>query len=211
MRTCVVCPTRDRPESFLRTAESHATTSKNSHLFAYVDEDQRRLYEALSLPERTHLVIGPRIGMVTAVNVMVQQNRSFDAFGYVTDDARFTAPGWDDYLAECIGGFRNGIGVVSAHHQHGIWLNFPFVSRQWIDVVGWLAYPPQQHYCWDTLLELLGEATAIVYAPQDRFAIDHDAITSGATVAHLGSDAASFLQWCITSRRELVMKLRAAM
>jgi hypothetical protein len=101
--------------------------------------------------------------------------------------------------------------VVSAYHAHGPWVNFPYVSRDWIERVGWYACPQTHHYCWDTVMELLGEATRIDYAKQHDFEIEHDAIQDGSQIPAFEMDCVQFLSWVITTRREIVQKLRAAM
>jgi len=207
----IVCATRDRPGDFLRLARSFHDTSIHAHLMAYVDDDQSAAYQALELPPRVRLHVGKRVGPIQAINWIVHSYRSgYRIYGVAPDDATFLTPGWDDWLRDTIDGLPGRLGIVAAAHDCGEYVNFACVSREWVEVCGWYAYPHAYHFIWDTVLEMLGEATRIVYAPASKFMMHHDQKPTINTEDHYTGDAHSFLMWCVGERRALVHKIREA-
>lgn len=168
MRVAVLCPTRDRPDGLARLASSLGTRAS---LFAYVDGDQRDLYDNV-VAENLSYCVGERIGPVASANALVQRFPDFDAYGLITDDAVVTTPGWDQWLLEVFR--RYPYAVVSPYHNMGNHVDMPFVSRQWIETVGWFACPACYHYCWPTVHSLIGDMTMIVHSGMNDFAIRHD-------------------------------------
>jgi len=215
MKTLVVCPSRSRPSALYDMAESIMETS-NADIAVYIDDDQLDVYRdsgfnwKVRFGTRMKITIGKRIGPAAAVESLVKAFKKYDIYGLSTDDSIYRSKGWDGFAAKCISQFPNRIGVVSAHHGHGPWVNFPYVSRTWIDTLGWFVCPGVTHYCWDTALELLGDATEIVYATKEQFEIDHMAAPASGNPATVQHDALTFLTWCINNRRQDVVNLRAA-
>lgn len=210
MRTAVLCPTRGRREGLLRTHESLCRTSTHSTLIACVDEDDRDTYAGLDTEMfRLHFSYAPRVSIVDALNRAVQTFHGYDAYGYIVDDARFTNR-WEDWLESVINDSPGRIVVASPEHNGGPWVNFPFVSRQWVKAAGWYACPDTLHFCWDTVAEMLGEATAIRFATKDEFFIEHDMLMAPDR-PDMVEDAQSFLWWCVTDRKNTVRSLREAM
>lgn len=207
----VIAPTRDRPQDFVGLCESFANTSTHAELVGYVDDDQHHLYDALQLPERCRMHFGQRQGPVFAVNTMAHLNRDpIRIYGVAPDDSRFMKAGWDDYLVEAFERFPKRIGVVSPAHSCGDYVNFPYVSREWIEVVGWMAYPHAYHFIWDTLIEILAESSnCIEYAPADKFLFFHEQ-KPAINLDRYSSDAHSFLMWCVGDRRSVVKRVRDA-
>lgn len=204
-----ICPTRSRPGPLKKTIETFLQTSDSAHFIAWVDEDQKDLYRFDH--ERVRIHVGSRMGPVRSTNLIADlYGQNYDVLGMVPDDCAFKVPGWDRYLEQTIQGFPNRIGMVSAAHNNGPFVNFPWVTQQWFNLVGWYFYPTNFHYCCDTVLEILGEcANAIVYAPADRFLIEH--LSEGFTNQEkFEPDALAFLNWCIHERRDLVRRVREA-
>jgi hypothetical protein len=191
--------------------ESFAATSTHAHLVAYIDEDQKDLYAGLTLPERVRTHHGPHLGPIHAVNTLAHINREpYRIYGMVPDDARFLSSGWDDYALAAIDAMPGRIAVMSPAHSNGDYVNMPFVTREWIELVGWVAYPHAYHFIWDTILEILGDSTgAMIYAPAQCFLFHHHT-RPAANMDEYQSDAHSFLLWCVTERRRIVEKVRAA-
>lgn len=215
MRTLVVCPSRNRPEFLATMVESILKTSK-ADVAVYIDNDQVDLYRNSGIlwggrfGERLLIEIGPRIGPARAIDKLAMTHLDYDVFGLSTDDSIYKSPGWDKFTERAIREFDNRIGVVSAAHGGGPWVNFPYVSREWITTLGWYVCPGVTHYCWDTCIEILGDATNIVYATKKQFEIDHQAQpTQG--IDRFALDGALFLGWCINQRPVAMKKLRAAM
>lgn len=209
MSVLVLCPTRDNPEAVKRTIQSMLETSSDAEMLLCVDSDQADLYAPACRP-RVSLFSKPLTDIVDLLNAAISGHEA-DIYGLIVDDARFTTPGWDVWLETAIDGFPKRLGVVSASHNVGTFVNFPYVSREWIETVGWYACPTTQRFCWDTVLEMLGEATRIEYAPEDRFHIQHDLERNDKAVQIFMTDAVQFLGWCVNERRSLVQKIRGEM
>lgn len=195
----------------MAACQSFVSTSTHANLIAYVDDDQESMYRALTLPERCHLFVGRRVGPVEATNLLVHHHREpARIYGRISDDCLFLTPGWDDYVLRTIDGFPGRLGVLSIAWSNAEFVNFPWVSREWVETVGWYFFPRAFHHCCDTVLELLGDATRIVYSDPKDFEMAHAAVDY-MNQEHLDADAKEFLHWCVTARRETVKKIRAAM
>lgn len=191
-----------------------------AELVVRLDDDQRGLYAQVPEPARVRFEYGPRIGPGASIQASAYQTmrmaqerndlvlRPYDAFCAAPDDAEFVTPGWDLYALEVLQSFPGKIGVVSAAHDQGRFLNYPCVSKEWINALGWYAHPTIYHFCWDTMHELLGDATNIVYAPRDKWLMHHQGLPQN--LQHYGQDTSAFLTWCVTERPEAVARLRAA-
>lgn len=186
-------------------------TSELTTMLLCIDHDQREPYSRMPDHPRLKIQVGLRADIVGSINTAVKAHPGYDAYGLLVDDARFTVVGWDRWLLGSIDDFPNRLGVISAAHNIGEFVNFAYVSREWVEVVGWYACPDTVHFCWDTVLEMLGEATAIVYAPKEWFHIDHDLSQNDEKVKVFMEDCVRFLDWCVNARRALVFKIRAAM
>lgn len=213
MKVAVVCPTRDRPEAFTRLSISVHATARDADLFSYIDDDQRDLYRSSNsgVHGSGRDFHGPRIGPIAAANKLVEMNPGYDAYGFLTDDCEVTTENWDQWLFAAIDQMPNRVGAVSPHLEGIPYLSFPFLTRAWIDAVGFFAYPRAYHFCWDTIVEILAEPTCLVKAPADRFSIRHPNHTSMNVKDHFERDSRSFLFWAIRERRELTQKIREAM
>jgi len=211
-------PSRGNPEGALRAYESVIATSKDADAVLCIDDDQVAEYAHMPA-ERMHKFVAKQSGMVGILNEAVSHHPEYDVFGLLVDDSRILTPGWDEYVEGLIATFPNRIGVVSAYHGgHELfgndipdYVNFPFVSKQWVEALGWFACPYTYHFCWDTVLELLGDATRIEYAEKDRFRIQHDMHESAGRDGKMHWDLRQFLTWCITGRKNSVMRLKRAM
>lgn len=220
MSILIICPSRSRPDHLERMIRSFVSTSTVAQLVVRLDEDQRGLYAGLEVPERVSFEYGPKIGPGGSINGSAYDNmrmskernelalRPYEAFCAAPDDAEFMTPGWDIYALETLRSFPGRIGVVSAAHDQGAFLNYPCVSKEWINILGWYAHPTIYHFCWDTMHEMLGDATNIVYAPRDKWLMKHEGLPQN--MERYGTDTSAFLTWCVTERPLSVAKLRRA-
>lgn len=211
MKIAVLCPSRDNPVGAERAFLSMIETSQFTDMILCIDHDQEDLYATIPRNDRLKVLPGPRTDIVGSVNRAVSEFRGYDIYGLVVDDATFLTRAWDQWLAEAINSLPKRLGVVSAFHNLGGFVNFAYVSREWIDLLGWYACPDTQHFCWDTVLEMIGEATAIRYATESEFAIFHDSHPRDEAVKVFCLDAVQFLGWCVNKRRDTVTKIREAM
>lgn len=211
-RIAVLCPTRGNPEGLKRAARSVIETASLADIMPYVDDDQSEIYGNVEklFPSRMFKLVGPRVDQAAAVNQLVSTFPGYSAYGLITDDAEMKVGGWDRYVLDVLDHFPGRIGVVSGAHTLGGFVNFAYVSGQWIEAAGWYACPDTIHFCWDTVIEMLGEATEIVYAPKERFFIEHNHVYDDKKVQLFMMDAVKFLGWCINKRRDVVASLREA-
>jgi len=208
MRVAVLCPTRDRPERFQRLCDSVKATSSEAVVRGYVDEDQVDLYPP-SNGQRFSWESGPRVGVVAALNHLVRKNPGFDAYGILTDDCVVNTPGWDYYIGEVMDSFPRRLCVVSPYHNFGNQVDMPFVSKEWIRLIGWYACPNTYHYCWPIITGLIGEMTAICHCPMTRFGIEHDLHVENK--AAQVRDAQPFFEFVSLKLPALVERIREAM
>lgn len=222
----MICPSRDRPRELVKAYESMLASSQEPHLVAYVDGDQRDLYlhhlqgyEPSLVGVRGHLIwerrtdsrltimLAEQIGSVNASNRICHFFREpFTIYGMIPDDSTFKTQDWDHYLIEKLD--HNVPHVVSAAHNHGGMVNFPWVNRAWIEAVGWYYYPTNYHHCCDTIVEMIGECcNAITYADEADFLMDHEHKPS-MNAEKFPVDALGFLGWCIGERREVVKNVK---
>lgn len=83
----------------------------------------------------------------------------YDAYLWVTDDMTFVRSGWEPQVLEAISRFPRRIGVVHLQADVDVpYANWICVSREWLDAVGWFAWPGCGYFCSDTILQSLGEA-----------------------------------------------------
>lgn len=177
-RVLVIVPSRDRPKELATLIHTIRNTSASADVAAYIDEDQRTLYSYLlekGIP-RVLVEVGPRIGPVAAANHLAAKHlQNYVAFGFVPDDARFTTRSWDDHVMLSV---RGGPRAVAPSHATTD-VDMPFVSREWIERLGWFAWPGLYHWGWPSVVAALGDALGVIRRshPQEFF-IDHPAENS---------------------------------
>lgn len=229
MRALIICPSRGRPAQFAQTVRSFEATSTKASLVAYIGHDQEESYrrelegydftlwntriseDGITNPGRVRIVIGKDAPPVELDNRVARlYQRFFDCMGVIPDDCEFQKPGWEEVLAKAFARFPGRIGAVAAHHDNGDCVNFPFVSREWFQTIGWLFYPHNHHHCCDTIIEILGEcANAIHYCTAEEFHIQHHhERTQNSEV--LDADLHGLLNFLVGDRRDLVRRLREA-
>lgn len=231
----VLVPSRSRPESLLKTWESIRDTSEAS-LLAYVDSDQADMYRDLPAQivrllragtqtltqHRFTICIGPRSGPVHAINTLCHHARPGgclrEAFPeawiwtYLTDDSTIGPPGWDRFLIDTIQGFPNRTGVVSLEHAGAEYVNYYALSTEMVEAVGYYAIPDANWaWFWDTAMELIGDASKIVYAQTHQVSVDHKHQVSTDSLELPAEDCARFARWCFTERKRILRSVRKRM
>lgn len=210
-RIAVLCPTRNRPDAAIDTYLSMVRTSTDADMILCVGSDQKEMYGHIVEEDRLKMFYGSPENVVGRINAAISFYGEYGYYGTIVDDAKFIAPGWDVWVKDKIQEFPKRLGVASAHHNNGPWVNFPYVSKEWIGVVGWYACPHVLRFCWDTVAEILGDASSIAYATEDEFHINHEWLRGEDYVGASERDAKNFLVWCVTQRRDLMAKLKEAM
>jgi hypothetical protein len=179
-RTAVLIPSRNRPGQLEEAIQSVRDTSEFADVLVYIDDDQQELYAALKAHEqrkddgRVFWHQGPRIDTVASLNALVEWHPGYSAYGVMTDNSVMVDKGWDVFLQETLNYFPGRLGVVSPCHNCGPYVDQPFVSREWIELVGWYACPEFKHYAWPLVTGIIGGYTGICHCPKDSFAMFHD-------------------------------------
>jgi hypothetical protein len=163
----VLCPTRGRPDSMRRMAESARETAVGEvEILFYVDEDDRR---SRRTAERlgAGVVTGERIVLSQMWNVLAEK-ASGDIVMQCGDDVVFRTPGWDVRVEEVFARYPDRVVFVygddlywsTFHGTHG------FVHKRWIEAVGYFL-PPHFSCDWsDVWLNQVAAAVGrIVYLP----------------------------------------------
>lgn len=215
----VLLPSRSRPDELRKAHESVLQTS-NASVFAFIDKDQRDLYEPLKDLDRLTLFVAPRNGPVHAVNTLCHVARpggefrhlfpKARAWAYMTDDSTIGPAKWDEWFLKAIDSLPNRIGVISAAHAGADYVNFPAMSTEMVEVLGWFALPNVHAWVWDTALEIIGDSTAIIYAKASEMDFVHRQLP-GESLGIPKEDCWNFVLWCASERRRIIERVREAM
>lgn len=203
----VLCPSRGRPKGLQSLIDSVRQTSE-AQVYAYVDDDWAEEYNGIAGAE---VLVGPRIGPVKSANALVERLPPQAAYGFLADDMTVTVKGWDKWVLDAIAQCPNRICVVAPEHNLGEMVDVPFVSREWIEAVGWFACPALHHWCWPTVTALIGGMTAMAYAPKEAFYVHHHATIHENNMNHRDDDNRQFFEYVSLRLPGVVERLRQAM
>lgn len=201
----VLCPSRGKPEGLKRLIGNVQRTAQSAEVLAYVDEDEWDAYSEVI--QGTQYIIGPRVGLVASVNALVQAFPSYSTYILAGDDVSISPRGWDVWLEKQFENFPGRLGVVSAHHSGGDFCNFPALSREWIAAVGHFGWPLCRHYTFDTIIQVLGEATDFVHSQASQLHIEHPVFDEVSKREAIKDDALVFLVWYAKQRRMFISSL----
>lgn len=203
MSVAVVCPTRGRAVAFSEMRKSVGNTS-NASILSYVDSDDPSGYKLCA-----GMTVGPPIGRGPAINVLCDDNREFDYYLLASDDVVFIREGWDREIEQLFPG--DELAVLNVARERGEpQVNWPCVSRKWIDTLGWFSPPTLGRYCQDTALQALGDALGrTIYMEHDI--LRHNGICREGAAADLAKDSEAFLWFMARSFKGCLDKLRAEM
>jgi len=211
----VVCPTRGRPERVVKMVASVLEYSQ-ADVLLYVDKDDVPSTRLRFDSERVVLMIGEPQGRGRAVNALCDTFRQYRGYLVVSDDIVFTRPGWDVELEQGLDTFSNDIGLVHLKGSDTLqaegqpWVNWACVSRNWLDTLGWFNYPELEHFCQDTVLQILAESLGrIHHVPQ--VALHHACIDHPQMRERMMADAERFLWFCAKDFALCLRRLKAAM
>lgn len=203
-----MCPSRGRPEPLMGMIESVTRTAPLADVAVYLDQDNRDAYPE-DLGRNVKLTVGPRIGPTSSFNMLVRENPGYDAYGAATDDSSFGRPGWDRWVLEKTAEFGARIGAMSPYVPDSERMDFPWVTREWINALGYFAYAGCHHFCWDVCVEILGQSSQIAYAgPADFMMHHHEEPHIGDSNTMLLGDCKQFFMWSLKERPFQTAKLR---
>ncbi len=209
-RVAVLIPSRNRPIHLARAIGSVLETSTVADIICYIDEDQSAMYGGLTGGDRLIVHHGPRIGPAPSANALVAAYPGYAAYGLITDDSTMVTPAWDQWVLSALDAFPKRLCVVSPRHNLGEHVDMPFVSKEWVELVGWYACPDMVHYSWPIYTGLIGELTAIVHAPDSGFRVQHEGLdhTNQEVRDH---DARVFFEHVSLELPAIVHRIRKAM
>jgi hypothetical protein len=218
-RVLVMCASRGRPDRLNRMIESVRRTSTKADVAIYLDDDNHHLYGD---HKADFCVVGERVGQCRSLNALCEKFHDYSAFGAATDDCVFETVGWDDWVIETTNSFKGKVGAIAPRCEVVDRMDFPWLTRRWVDVArGFVPYACE-HFYWDVGLEWVGEMTQIAFAKKSEFHISHEGIMPEPEkpsdtpsdyqlrIIRSHTDARTTLNWLALHRRGLVADLNAA-
>lgn len=221
-RVLVMCPSRDRPEWLKDMIASVQQTATHADIVCYVDEDQREMYDEVT--GCLAIIVGPRTDACTALNEIARRYPLYEACGLACDDSTYVTPGWDEWVLSRARAFKGGIGAIAPYSGTVDRMDFPWLTRRWIEVAGAFCPIGTAQFYYDIALEIVGEATQIAFAGPDDFRMDHVGIMPDPEepsrdgkpsdfqlrVLRAHTDAREAFRWVAHERRDLIARLNAA-
>jgi len=143
----ILIPTRKRPENLKRVVESIRTTAPNKEsrrveICCYIDSDDYSTMERAS-SLGIHFKVGPRIIMSEMWNELIT-TASGQILMLCSDDVVFRTPGWDVMVEKEFAECPDKILMAYGDDLCGNGKEFatlPFVSRKWVETVGYFTPP----------------------------------------------------------------------
>jgi len=196
-------------------------TSTKADIAVYIDEDNVVGYDVDTIP--AHVVVGPRIGQVSSLNVLCEKfGDNYEAMGAATDDCEFQTPGWDDWVLATTNSFYGRVGAIAPLCEVPDRMDFPWLTSRWVEVAGSFCPVPCEHFYWDVALEWVGEMTQIAFATKDEFHVSHEGVMPEPEnpsdtpsdyqlrIIRSHTDARGALNWLALNRRDLALRLNQA-
>lgn len=137
----LICPTRNRPQQFGRMVESAGKTASSKILLTCGtngDDDY---------VEHKYPLDCPTVFMWNNLASVAMRNEKAKLFMLAADDMIFSTPGWDEALLDHYNKLENKIHVYhlqDSRDKDGT--PHVFVTREWIDVMGWFLPPYFIHW-----------------------------------------------------------------
>jgi len=161
VKITLICPSRGRPARFVKMAESAQLTAYKRdqlHISLGLDEDDETAPEyARLMPHGVTLQVFPKGMTVPALmNVLARGSRG-DIVMAASDDIVFRTPGWDEKVRHAFKMFpdRMLVAYTNDGRDRDKCEHF-FVSRAWMQAVGWFMWPGFSHFCADEMVERVG-------------------------------------------------------
>jgi hypothetical protein len=143
-RVSVLCPTRNRPDSVLRLADSALATAEGPVEMVFWCDDDAPGSVPDDTPGDVTVLTGPRRTMSDMWNPCWRAARS-DVYMLCADDVAFRTPGWDTMVLRALTAWPDRIAWVFGGDGTGIhpedYGTHGFVHRAWTDAVGYFTPP----------------------------------------------------------------------
>lgn len=175
-KIALLCPTRGRPEQCRRMVESAYNTSASSlHVGLYLaDTDVAKPYQEKPWHNCVKMFTGPDFPTVMKWNWLAEQYKDCDLFMLAADDIEFMNKGWDAKIIEHYEGLTNKIhcyALQDSRDKDGT-PHF-FVTREWIDAMGYAFIPIFNHFFVDTWTVAIAKANDVFTHLRDYLLV-HD-------------------------------------
>jgi len=215
-RVLVMCATRNRPQQFAAMVESVRKTSTKADLVAYVDQDQREMYETVE----ADMFFGERVGQCRSLNELARRMPGYSAYGSATDDCIYETPGWDSWVLKNANRLTAFAPFCEAYGR----MDFPWISARWLEAAGYFCPLETRHFYWDVALQIAAEDVGLLSATKEQFHISHSNMEwfgeemndengfktgVGLSAYYIHRDAMVSMIWLAHERRAFVEKLRA--
>lgn len=216
----VICPTRSRPKQCLEMVNSFLENSKMSTLKLYLDMDDPCLDEYLDLiGKKAGYTFGDRKPVTQIINENWQYSAEcFKWFSVTNDDFVYRTNGWDLKLTGEIL-LHGGLGIAYGNDLlQGI--NMPtssVVSREIVEVLGWLQMPLLTHLYGDNVWKDIGiMAKCLFYRPDviiehkhffGRKAQEDDIYRNTNSKEMYDKDGLAYYQWLRGCAKEDIKKV----
>lgn len=156
----LLCPTRGRPEKYVRMVNSAiATAAQISKLEIwggkYSNDNVSYNHGMRALHETSGRGAGPYWNQLAG---QAYSKHPEGLYLLVGDDCVFETQGWDDYMRVVAEQFPDGIYALAPNDKRtqGGAPHFA-VSHRWIETLGYFVNPAFQHFCVDTYTQYLAE------------------------------------------------------
>jgi hypothetical protein len=198
-------PTRGRPNSLKRFAEAYLKTQSTTKIFVRLDDDDTFLkdYLTLTLPGTFIVRVGPRQGLRSAMNEVLELYPNEPYYGLGADDLVPQTIEWDKKLFEISGttkiSFPNDLGKKSKKDLP----THPCVGGDLVRAIGWFGLPTVYHFYLDDTWKYIGQHLNCITRLDDvivehvhysRQKSEFDQ-TYKETTNHYKNDGASFAEW----------------
>jgi len=194
----VLTPARERPEGLERHIKSILSTTDKADVLVYNDD-------------------GPNpIGPTAAVNKLWRGNSEYKYYMFGSTDHFMIDNGWCDRLIETVDKWPGKIGVAwnndslgAPHRDPGAIARFPFVSAEFLNVLGWFFLPGTFRYYPDDALTHLAFSTRAGYLVDVISKHEHNPVPSATAATQ--HDFSVYYNWLRDTAPSDIARLLEAM
>lgn len=155
----ILCPSRGRPEKFNRFYQSAVKTGANFKIYCYLDESDPTKDKYPEDSKHLEVIIGPDRRLAQAYQFLYEMTKE-PVIMLGADDLVFTAGGWDNITLPVdqrwLISYDDG-GFPKKEDGH------PFISRKFIDDIGYLTHPRFEHALIDNWLAEISKAIGVYH------------------------------------------------
>lgn len=162
----ILCPTKGRPDKLKRMWDSAIATAKypdKLSLWMGVNEEEVETYSSISFDKPTTAVMmACKDWSITyTLNILAEYaKKRANFFMLMGDDAVFTTPHWDEAVYNNYDTLQKKAHVFALRDSRSAdGTPHPIVTREWLDIVGYVACPIFLHWFVDTWLVGMAKLT----------------------------------------------------